>query len=85
MSTKAVEVLSNPKVGVTVAAVTTGTGTSSWFEWIPADIGLLAAFIGVILSAVLIVVHVGRFVLEYKQAQIKMKIMNRQLEAKEKD
>jgi len=80
---KMAELATNPKTGAIVATVTAGTGTGSWFDWIPADIGLFAALIGVVLSLVLIVVHVGRFVIEYRQAALKMEIMKKQLAEKE--
>jgi hypothetical protein len=51
------EVIQNPKIGLCVAAATAGTGTSTAFGWIPADIGNLASLIGAILSSVLLVIH----------------------------
>jgi len=50
-------VIQNPKIGLGVAAATAGTGTSTAFGWIPADIGNLASLIGAILSAVLLIIH----------------------------
>lgn len=77
------EMATSAKVGTVAVATTATASANTWFNWIPEDIGAFAALIAVILSAVLIIVNLGRFVLEIMQAMLKMKIMNKQLEDKE--
>jgi len=52
------------KIGAAVSGGTTATGISTWFEYIPADIGKLATLIGIVLSIVLIYVHLKKGRLE---------------------
>ena len=51
------ELLANPKLGIGMAAATTTSGVGTWFNYIPDDIGKLAALVGGVLSLVLIGVH----------------------------
>lgn len=51
------ELVTNPKVGQTIAAATTTTGLGTILDWIPDDIGKLATLIGIVLSVVLIRLH----------------------------
>lgn len=67
---------SNTKAGATIAAVTTGTGVGSTFEYIPDDIGKIAAVIGIILSTVICRLHL----VNIKKIKLEMKIL-RQREA----
>lgn len=68
---------SNTKAGVTVAAVTTGTGVGQqFFDYIPDDIGKAAVVVGIILSVVVCRLHA----LNIKKINLEMKIM-RQREA----
>ena len=55
------------RAGAGVAATTTTTGTMTWLEMIPTDIGKLATVIGIILSTVLIWTHLEQRA--HKQAQ----------------
>lgn len=60
-------VASNPKVATGVAAGTVGSGLAHIIDYIPDNIGKLAAFVGVVLSIVLIYQHMRR---AYSQRQI---------------
>lgn len=73
-------VVTDAKIGAAMAAATTSTGAGSWFGWIPSDVGLFAALVGAVLSIVLIVTHVGKFVLDYKAAKLKLEIRRREAE-----
>lgn len=73
------EVASNPKVAATVAAATTTTGASTWFEWIPANIGWVGSLIGALLGLTLIVTHTIRIVIDIKKAALDNKIKQAQL------
>ena len=56
----AAEIANHPKTAHIVAAATTATGTSTWFDWIPSDIGKLASLLGVILTTILIFIHTAK-------------------------
>ncbi len=62
---------SNTKAGVTVAAVTTGTGVGSVFDYIPDDIGKVAVLVGLILSTVVCRLHV----LNIKKTNLEIEMM----------
>jgi len=51
------EVGHSVKVAASTSLATVTTGTATWLEWIPSDIGKLATLIGVILSSILIYTH----------------------------
>ena len=67
---------SSPKAGATVAAVTTGTGMGTIFDYIPDDIGKIGVLVGIILSIVVCRLHL----LSIKKTNLEMQIM-RQREA----
>jgi hypothetical protein len=50
--------LSDPKTALTIAGGTTTTGLGEYFQWIPSDIGRLAALAGFILTCVIIWAHI---------------------------
>lgn len=54
------EAASSVKVAASASLATAGTGTATWLEWIPSDIGKLGTVIGVILSLILIYAHVKK-------------------------
>jgi hypothetical protein len=58
MGEQLLEWAAHPKTSLTVAAGTTTTGLSEYFQWIPSDIGRLAALSGFILTCVIIWVHI---------------------------
>lgn len=49
------DVIQNTVIAVSTSVVTVTTGTATWLDWIPIDIGKLASLIGLVLSIVLIV------------------------------
>lgn len=74
------QILTSPKVGATVAAITTGTGAGSALDWIPDDIGKLATLVGIILSVILIAVHS----VAYRKANLELSIMRTKEEDRKK-
>jgi len=54
------EVSHNVKIAASTSLATVTTGTVTWLEWIPSDIGKLATLIGVILSSILIYAHIKK-------------------------
>lgn len=60
------------KIAAPVATITAGTGVAEWLNWIPNDIGKLATVAGIGLSCVLIVTHLFRFYLEFKEHRQRM-------------
>ena len=50
-------IIADGRLGAVVATTTAATGTGTWLEMIPENIGRLGTLVGIILSLVLIVVH----------------------------
>ena len=50
----------NVKLAASTSLATATTGTVTWLEWIPADIGKLATLTGLILSTILIYTHIKK-------------------------
>ena len=65
----------DPRVGQGIAVTTAGAGVATALDWIPSGIGNLAALIGIILSAVLIVLHVMKGHLERKKLRLEIAII----------
>lgn len=66
------QIAQDVKTGAVVGASTAATGVSTWFEWIPSDIGKLAALIGLILSCVLIYIH-------WKKGRLEQALLHEQI------
>ena len=82
----AAEVLNNPKVAVTVASTTMGTGLGTILDLIPDDVGKLTTLVGGVLSVVIIYNVLTRLSIERKQAKLenqKTLLEVRALQAKE--
>ena len=85
----------NPKTATTVAAGTTATGMGQIFQWIPSDMGRLAALAGFVLTCILIYVHIKKSAIEAsehalserkKQLEIEMlKLQFEDLKKKQKE
>lgn len=43
----------NPKVGLTVSGSTVATGSATWLELVPTEIGFYASLIGIIVSLII--------------------------------
>lgn len=86
MTTKAIiqEVANNPKIGVTIASSTIGTGMGTVLDLIPDDIGKLATVVGIILSSVLIYTHWRKGRIDYKKTQLEIKILMDKEESRRK-
>lgn len=50
----------NVKLAASTSLATATTGTITWLEWIPSDIGKLATLIGIALSTILIYTHIKK-------------------------
>lgn len=66
------QMVQDVKTGATVGIGTAATGVSTWFEWIPSDIGKLAALVGLVLSCVLIYIH-------WKKGRLERALLHEQL------
>lgn len=64
-------IIADGRVGAAVATTTAATGTGTWLEMIPENIGRLGTLVGIILSLVLIVVHLRRLRLDTLEARHK--------------
>lgn len=69
------ELAQNDKIAATVAAATTGSGTATMFEWIPADVGKLATVAGILLSIVLIYTHWRKGRIEYRKIKMEIDVL----------
>lgn len=54
------DAVSGVKTAVATSAATITTGSATWLEWIPTDIGKLGTLVGCILTSVLIYVHLQK-------------------------
>ena len=59
------------------SATTVGSGTATWLEWVPSDIGKLATIIGIILSTVLIYTHLKKQKREEEKHNLEMEILRK--------
>ena len=63
--------ITDGRIGSAVAGGTIGTGTATWADWIPGDIGKIATLVGIILSLVLIAVHLRKMRYDAKEWELK--------------
>lgn len=75
----------SPKTAGTISAATVASGTGTYLDLIPDDIGKLATLIGIILSIVLIYTHLRKSHLEVKHAKLQMQIMQRREEDRRRE
>jgi hypothetical protein len=54
------EAAHNVKLAASTSLATATTGTITWLEWIPPDIGKLATIFGLALSSILIYTHIKK-------------------------
>lgn len=76
-------VVTDVKTAAGVAATTTGTGLAAWLEKIPPDIGKLATLVGIVLSCVLIVTHIKRYVIDKKLKDLQIAELEAKLKERE--
>jgi len=74
------QIATDIKMATASAAMTTGTGTATFLDYIPTDIGKLATLIGIILSSVLIYTHIRKYNLEKKSHKLDQQIKLQQIE-----
>lgn len=67
MTGRIMHVAESGKAALTTATATVVTGTGSWLEYIPEDIGKLGVLVGIMLSVTLIVVHIRREIRDAKR------------------
>jgi hypothetical protein len=75
-----VQIATDLKLATASAAMTTGTGTATFLDYIPTDVGKLATVIGIILSSVLIYTHIRKYNLEKKTHTLDQQIKLQQIE-----
>ncbi len=69
------ELIVNPKTVAAVSTATTSSGLSTWFEWIPSDIGKVAVVIGILLSSVLLYFNVVNGNLTNRKLRLELKLL----------
>ncbi len=74
------QTVSDVKTAAATSAATVTTGSATWLEWIPSDIGKLATLIGLILSSVLIYTHLQKLQRDRERHEIEMAIKRKELE-----
>lgn len=78
------ETAQNAKVAAAVSAGTATTGTMTWLEVIPSDIGKAATLVGIILSSVLIVTHWTKHKNGKKEHDLRMEVLQAELDGHNK-
>lgn len=73
----------DPRTAGMVASTTAAAGVGDWFHLIPDDIGKLAAVLGVVLSAVLIVTHLRRGRLDARKLDLEIAALEAAATARE--
>ena len=74
----------NVKLAASTSLATATTGTVTWLEWIPADIGKLATLTGLILSTILIYTHIKKAKRDKELHTVEMAKKNLELEMLQK-
>jgi len=69
------EIAQSAKIAAVTSATTIGSGTATWLEWIPGDIGKLVSLVGLLLSAVLIYTHLKKSSRDQEKHDLEMKIL----------
>lgn len=77
------EIANNPKTGHVVGTVTAAIGSSTWFGWIPDDIGKGGTLVGIVLSLALIINHTRKEIHESKRRQLELRILEADADKKE--
>jgi len=79
--------LQSPKVALSVSGGTVATGSATWLDWIPTDVGFYASWIGIIVSLVLIYNNIRGGIIkrkldraEYEKTVMEKEILRRELE-----
>ena len=67
------DVLQSPKAAATVSAATTATGLGEYFYSLPW--GLVASCFGAVLSAVMILIQLAKFIMYFRKHLIEMRIL----------
>ena len=70
-----IDLVTNPKIALTVSTMTTGTGLGTFLDVIPNDIGKLATLVGIVLSSVLIYTHWRKGRIEYERTRLEILIL----------
>ena len=74
------QISQSAKIAAATSATTFGTGTATWLEWIPTDIGKLATVIGITLSTVLIYTHIKKLGRDKEKHELEMDILRKKFE-----
>lgn len=73
------QVTQSAKIATASSITTAGTAGVTWLEWIPEDIGKLAILVSLTLSIVLAYNHVMKNKREKKEHELKVKLMEKEL------
>ena len=74
------QISQSAKIAAATSGITFSTGTATWLEWIPTDIGKLATLLGLALSSVLIYTHLKKYRREEEKHKLEMEILRKQAE-----
>ena len=72
--------LSSPKTAISTAAATTSTGLGTMWDWIPADIGSVAALAGFLLTCLLAYINWRKWELDQIKIQLEIDALKRAAE-----
>lgn len=69
------------RLGSAVATGTIGTGSMTWMQMIPDDIGKLGTVVGVVLSIVIIASHLLKMRQDARESELREMLLMKQIEA----
>jgi hypothetical protein len=67
------------KTAATAGVTTASAGVGTWFDVIPDDIGKLASLVGLCLTAVLLVFHIKKGLLDIRKANLEIKLLQNKI------
>lgn len=74
-----VNFVTSVKTAATAGLTTTSAGVGTWFDVIPDDIGKLASLVGICLTAVLLVFHIKKGLLDIRKANLEIKLLQNKI------
>jgi hypothetical protein len=76
------QVMSDPKIAISVASSTAASGVSLWAGWIPDDVGKIAALLGAVLSLVVITTTIATFRCTKRRLELECQKLQQEMDEK---
>jgi hypothetical protein len=78
----AIDAAASPKVALSVTGATTATAGGSWMGWLP-DIDGVVTVGGLLISAIICIIHIKKYIQGMEEHRISMKILKLDLDERE--